>query len=142
MRDTLIISTRFALATALNAPPVVVVAGPWKTAKPLHFMSTNYNSSVERRKNMSIFELTSKVNDLRELRRMADELTAEIEALQDSIKEHMTAAGVDTINGPDFKITWKAITSARFDTAAFKKDNPEIAAAYTKTTTARRFTLA
>lgn len=91
---------------------------------------------------MSINELSIKVNDLRELRRMADELSAEIEALQDSIKEHMTAAGVDTINGPDYKITWKTITSARFDTAAFKKDNPEIAAAYTKTTTARRFTLA
>lgn len=90
---------------------------------------------------MSIFELTSKVNDLRELRRMADELSAEIDALQDSIKEHMTNAGVDTINGPDYKITWKTVNSSRFDTTAFKKDNPEIAAAYTKTTTARRFIL-
>lgn len=90
---------------------------------------------------MSTNELSIKVNDLRELRRMADELSAEIEALQDSIKEHMTSAGVDTINGPDYKIAWKTITSARFDTAAFKKENPEIAAAYTKTTSARRFVL-
>lgn len=90
---------------------------------------------------MSIFELTSKVNDLRELRRMADELATEIDALQDSIKEHMTNAGVDTISGPDYKITWKTVNSSRFDTTAFKKDNPEIAAAYTKTTTARRFIL-
>lgn len=90
---------------------------------------------------MSIFELTSKVNDLRELRRMADELSAEIDALQDSIKEHMTNTGVDTINGPDYKITWKTVSSSRFDSTAFKKDNPEIAAAYTKTTTARRFIL-
>lgn len=90
---------------------------------------------------MSIFELTSKVNDLRELRRMADELQAEIEAIQDSIKEHMTAAGVDTIAGTDYKITWKTVNSARFDTTAFKNENPEIAAAYTKTTTTRRFVL-
>lgn len=90
---------------------------------------------------MSINELSIKVNDLRELRRMADELASEIEALQDSIKEHMTAANVDTVNGPDFKITWKTVSSSRFDTTAFKKDNPEIAAAYTKTTTTRRFIL-
>ena len=91
---------------------------------------------------MSIFELSAKVNELRELRRMADELAAETEAIQDSIKAHMTAAGVDTLAGSDYKITWKTITSARFDTTAFKKENPEIAAAYTKTTTARRFTIA
>lgn len=90
---------------------------------------------------MSQNELTAKAQELRELRRMADELASEIEALQDSIKEHMTAANVDTVNGPDFKITWKAVNSSRFDTAAFKKENPEIAAAYTKTTTSRRFVL-
>lgn len=90
---------------------------------------------------MSIFELTSKVNDLRELRRMADELAAEIESVQDAIKEHMTAAGVDQITGTDYKITWKTVSSSRFDTTAFKKDNPEIAAAYTKTTSSRRFVL-
>ena len=91
---------------------------------------------------MSVFELSNKVNELRELRRMADELAAEIEAIQDSIKAHMAAAGVDTLAGSDYRITWKTITSARFDTTAFKKENPEIAAAYTKTTTARRFTIA
>lgn len=91
---------------------------------------------------MSINELTIKVNNLRELRRMADEIAAEIEAIQDEIKNHMNAAAVDTLTGTDYKITWKAVTSSRFDTTAFKKDNPEIAAAYTKTTTTRRFTIA
>lgn len=90
---------------------------------------------------MSINELTANVSELRELRRMADELAAEIESIQDAIKEHMTAAGVDTITGTDYKISWKEIKSSRFDTTAFKKENPEIAAAYTKTTTTRRFVL-
>ena len=40
---------------------------------------------------MSNTEIQSKVNELRELRRMADELTAEIENIQDAIKAHMTA---------------------------------------------------
>lgn len=91
---------------------------------------------------MSINELTTKVNDLRELRRMSDEIAAEIETIQDAIKAHMAAAGVEILNGVDYKITWKEITSARFDTTAFKKENPELATRYTKTTTARRFTIA
>ena len=91
---------------------------------------------------MSIFELSAKVNELRELRRMADEIAAEIDAIQDSIKEHMTAAGVEILSGTDYKITWKTVTSARFDATAFKKENPELSARYTKTTTARRFTIA
>ena len=73
---------------------------------------------------------------------MADEIAAEIETIQDAIKNHMSAAGVDTIAGTDYKITWKEITSARFDTTAFKKENPELASRYTKNTTARRFTIA
>lgn len=91
---------------------------------------------------MSIFELSAKVNELRELRRMADELAAEIESIQDAIKNHMTAANVDTITGTDYKITWKAVTSSRFDTTAFKRENPELSARYTRTTTSRRFTIA
>lgn len=91
---------------------------------------------------MSINELTANVSELRELRRMADEIQAEIDAIQDKIKEHMTAAGVDTLAGADYKITWKEITSSRFDTTAFKKENPEIAAMYTKTSTSKRFVLA
>ena len=55
---------------------------------------------------MSINEMDSKIKELRELHRMADELTAEMEAIQDSIKAHMDAEGVDTINGTDWKVTY------------------------------------
>lgn len=87
-------------------------------------------------------ELRNKVYELRELRRMAEELSDEIETLQDAIKSHMDAAGVDMIAGTDYKITYKSVTSSRFDTIAFRKDNPGLAEAYTKTTTTRRFTVA
>lgn len=91
---------------------------------------------------MSINELSAKVNELRELRRMAEEISGEIETIQDAIKAHMTAAGVEILNGTDYKITWKPVTSSRFDTTAFKRENPELSARYTKTTTTRRFTVA
>ncbi len=90
---------------------------------------------------MSNNELTATVKDLRELRRMADEIAAEIEALTDSIKDYMTAAGVDTLAGTDFKITWKEVSSNRLDSAALKRDHAELYSQYTRTSTARRFTL-
>lgn len=91
---------------------------------------------------MSIDTMNAKVQELRELRRMADELAAEIEAIQDEIKGHMTAQDTDTLTGIDWKITWKAVTSNQLDTTALKKALPDVAAQYTKQTTARRFVLA
>lgn len=91
---------------------------------------------------MSINDMDSKIKELRELRRMADELTAEMESITDSIKRHMDAEGVDTLNGTDWKVTYKAVTSSRLDTTALKKALPDLAAQFTKTITARRFCIA
>ena len=91
---------------------------------------------------MATNEIISKLNELSELRRMADELNAEIEAIQDAIKAHMTEADTDTITAGAFKVTWKAVTSTRIDTTALRKDLPEIWQEYGKTTTTRRFSFA
>lgn len=91
---------------------------------------------------MSTNEMEIKVKELRELRRMAEELAAEIDSIQDSIKAHMEAEGMDTISGSDWKVTYKAVTASRLDTAALKKSLPELAAQFTKQTTTRRFCVA
>ena len=91
---------------------------------------------------MSVIELNGKVKELRELRRMADELAAEIEALQDAIKAEMTAQDTDEISGNDWRITWKPVTSARFDSKAFKDTHSELYQQYTRETTSRRFVVA
>ena len=91
---------------------------------------------------MNINDMDSKIKELRELRRMADELTVEMESITDSIKRHMDAEGVDTLNGTDWKVTYKAVTSSRLDTTALKKALPDLTAQFTKTTTARRFCIA
>lgn len=91
---------------------------------------------------MSINEMDGKIKELRELRRMAEELTAEIDSIQDSIKAHMDAEGVDAINGTDWKVTYKAVTSSRLDTAALKKALPDLAKQFTKTYSSRRFCVA
>ena len=83
-------------------------------------------------------ELNSTVQEARELRRMAAELQAELEALTDSIKHYMDAQNVDTISGADWQITYKPVTASRIDTAAFKKARPKLAAQYTRESTSKR----
>ncbi len=91
---------------------------------------------------MSMNELENKVAQLRELRRMQDELSAEIAATEDSLKTYMAENGTDTLHGPSFKITWKEVTSSRLDGKALKAAVPTIWEQFTKQTTTRRFILA
>lgn len=91
---------------------------------------------------MSRQDIEGKVQEIRELKRMQEELSAELEALTCEIKAHMDAEGVDTISGTDWKVTYKAVTSSRIDTGALKKALPDLAQQFTKTTTAKRFCIA
>ena len=89
---------------------------------------------------MSQNELTAKVEELQELKRLREELEAEMTALENEIKEHMGEA--EQLTAGAFRITWKPVTSSRIDTAALKKALPEVAARFTKQTATRRFTIA
>lgn len=91
---------------------------------------------------MSVDKMNEKVQELRELRRMQDELAAEVEQIQDELKAHMDANGMDTLFGLDWHITWKPVTSSRLDSTALKKELPGIAARFMKQSTVRRFVLA
>ena len=88
---------------------------------------------------MSNPNMEAKVKELMELKRMREELDAEIEAAEDEIKKVMGEE--ETLFAGAFKVSWKTFTSNRFDSTRFKKDHAELAAAYTKTTTARRFSI-
>ena len=88
---------------------------------------------------MSNPNLTPKITELMELKRMREELDAEIAAAEDEIK---TAMGdEDTLLAGPFKVTWKTITSSRLDSTALKKALPEIAARFMRQTTTRRFSI-
>lgn len=91
---------------------------------------------------MSANEINSKVRELRELRRMADEIAAEIEKLQDDIKAEMSAKGTDEISGADWRVTWRPVKSSRLDAAALRKALPDVAAAFTRESVTRRFIVA
>lgn len=86
--------------------------------------------------------IDSIMKELAEYIRMQEEAAAMVESLKDQLKERMAASGVESLEGSEHKATYKAVTSSRVDTAAIKRDMPEVAARYTKTTTTRRFTFA
>lgn len=91
---------------------------------------------------MGTLELDSKIKELRELRRMADEIAAEIETIQDTIKNEMLARSVDELAGTDWRATWKNVTTTRLDSTKLKKAAPQLFDLYSKTTTTRRFCVA
>lgn len=91
---------------------------------------------------MSRTELNAKIKELRELRRMADELATEIETITDAVKQEMQVHGVDTLTGDDWRATWKTVQSSRFDSKAFKIAQPDLYGAFVRQVESRRFILA
>ena len=83
--------------------------------------------------------IIAKVQELMELRRMSEELQAEIDALQEAVKDFMGSE--ESMIAGAFKVSYKSVTSSRLDSTALKRELPDIAARYPKQTTTRRFTV-
>ena len=91
---------------------------------------------------MSTHEIESKIRKLRQLQALIDEAAAEAETIKDQIKASMDAQGAEELRAGEYKVTWKAVTASRLDTAALKKALPDVVERFTKTTTSRRFCVA
>ena len=67
-------------------------------------------------------EINAIMKELAEYSAMKEELTAQIEALQDQVKAFMTENGIDEVIGENGeKATWRSVVSNRFDSASFRK---------------------
>ena len=91
---------------------------------------------------MSITELDTKVDALRELRNLEAEVKSEITAIEDELKAEMLAKNTDTLTGKNCTVSWKSIITTRFDSAAFKLTHADLFAQYSRATTSRRFVIA
>lgn len=91
---------------------------------------------------MSQNEILSKIRSLKELQALIEEAQAEAEAIKDTLKEHMTAAGTEEMTVDVYKVRYTAVTSSRFDSAAFKRTHADLYGQYQKQTTTHRFTVA
>lgn len=82
------------------------------------------------------------MRELAQYTRLQEETAAIIDGLKDELKNIMRAQNTEVLQGTEHKASYKAVISSRIDTTALKKDAPEIAAKYTRTTKSRRFTFA
>lgn len=89
---------------------------------------------------MSTNELEMKVRELRQLKALIEEATAEMETIKDAIKAHMGDA--QELRAGEYKVTWKPVISSRLDSKALKAAAPELVERFTKTITSRRFCMA
>ena len=89
---------------------------------------------------MSINELDSKARTYFELLAQIKALEEEAEAIKDAIKA--TMGDSEELRAGEYHITWKAVKSARIDTSALRKALPDVAQAFTRETTTRRFCVA
>ena len=89
---------------------------------------------------MSINEMEAKARELRQLQNLIEEAQAEAEALKDAIKSAMGDS--ESIQAGEYRITYKAVTSARIDTTALRKALPDVAERFTREITTRRFCVA
>ena len=72
---------------------------------------------------------------MRELQRKATG-----KARKGEIKAHMGDS--EELRAGEYKITWKAVKGSRIDTKALSKAMPDVAQAFTRETTTRRFCVA
>ena len=89
---------------------------------------------------MSTHELELKCRELRQLQALIDEAQAEAETIKEAIKAAMGTQ--EALQAGEYKITWKPVTTTRIDAAALRKALPDVAAAFSKETTVRRFSVA
>ena len=86
-------------------------------------------------------EINENVRELQELRRMKEELEAEITAIEDVLKQHMKDTGVYEIDALTGKVTWLEAVSNRFDSTAMKKELPDLYKRFCKEVSTRYFRL-
>ena len=91
---------------------------------------------------MSTTEITSKIENIKTLQTMIDELTAEMEAAKNEVKAEMTSRGVEEMTVSCFKVRYKDVTSSRFDSTEFKKTHSELYEQFCQKTVSKRFSIA
>ena len=92
---------------------------------------------------MDRIEINEVMKTIAEYTRIAEEAQAVIDANKDILKMYMKEADISELIGDEHKATYKAVTSNRFDSAAFKKAGfADLYEKFTKPSTSMRFTFA
>ncbi len=70
---------------------------------------------------MSTNNLVMKVEKLKELEELLEEVKTEAESVRDEIKQEMLTQDTEELEAGQYIIRWTSVLTNRFDTTAFKK---------------------
>ena len=90
---------------------------------------------------MAKTEILEKVRKFKELQVFIRQLEDEAEGLKDIITAEMLQQQTDTLYVDVFTVKYTAYQSSRLDTTALKKELPDVAQRFTRTSEARRFSV-
>lgn len=76
--------------------------------------------------------IEKRIIELKELKALEEELTAEIKALEDELKQEMTSREITDYSVGIHSLKYKPVTSRRFDSKAFKADHGDMYELYSK----------
>jgi len=91
---------------------------------------------------MSKTDIITKIDELKELDELLEEVKTAAEAIRDEIKAEMLAQDTEELEAGQYIVRWTSVLTQRFDTTSFKKAMPDVYKAFTKQTASRRFSIA
>lgn len=71
-------------------------------------------------------ELKETIKSLKEFKLMQEELAAEITSLEDLLKQEVTERNTEQLIVGEYKVTYKPVTSSRFDSKGLKAVNEDL----------------
>lgn len=88
-------------------------------------------------------ELIKKVEEIRELENLMEEVKENIETLKDVLKAEMISLGTEELNlDGRYIVRWTSTLSSRFDTKKFKEEHKDLYLSFTKEVASKRFSIA
>ena len=90
---------------------------------------------------MTTAQIIKKVEELKSLEELLEDVKIEIETLKDELKLEMIETNQNEVIAGKHILRYTEVLSNRFDSTAFKKVMPDVYKEYTKTVTSRRFSI-
>ncbi len=88
-------------------------------------------------------ELIKKVEEIRELEELMEEVKTNIESLKDVLKAEMLKQGTEEMDlDGRYIVRWTSQLKSVFDTKRFKEENKDLYLSFTKEVSSKRFSIA
>ncbi len=88
-------------------------------------------------------ELIKKVEEIRELEELMEEVKTNIESLKDVLKAEMLKQGTEEMDlDGRYIVRWTSQLASRFDTKRFKEEYKDLYLSFTKEVSSKRFSIA